>query len=40
MEAKIKAESEFDTYRVIQDQNYESDFDKLLKQLKKRGEDE
>ena len=27
-EAKLKAEAEFDKFRVIQDQNYESDFDK------------
>ena len=40
IEAKIKAEAEFDKYRVIQDQNYESDFDKLLKKLKKGGNDE
>jgi len=36
--AKAFAEAEFDKFRVIEDQNYESDFDKLLKQLKK-GED-
>jgi hypothetical protein len=40
MEAKIKAESEFDKYRVIQDQNYVSDFDKLVNQLKKGGDNE
>ena len=32
LEAKIKAEAEFGKYRVIQDQNYESDFDRLLKE--------
>lgn len=31
-EAKLKAESEFDKFRIIQDLNYESDFDKLIKQ--------
>lgn len=31
LEAKLKAESEFEKYRVIQDELYESDFDKLLK---------
>jgi hypothetical protein len=40
IEAKLKAEAEFDKYRVIQDQMYESDFDKLLKQLKKGNENE
>ena len=34
LEAKLKAEIEFDKYRVIQDQNYESDFDKEIKKLK------
>ena len=40
MEAKIKAESEFDKFRLVQDQNYVSDFDKLLKQLEKGGDNE
>ncbi len=36
LEAKIKAEAEYDKYRVIQDRNYISDFDKFIrKQLKK-----
>ena len=30
LEAKIKAESEYEKYRVIQDRDYLSDFDKLL----------
>ena len=30
-EAKIKAEGEFDKYKIIQDRIYESDFDKLIK---------
>lgn len=34
LEAKIKAEHEYDTFRVIQDQNYISDFDKEIKRLK------
>lgn len=38
--AKAFAEAEFDKYRVIEDQNYESDFDKLVKQLKKGEENE
>jgi hypothetical protein len=35
LEAKLKAEMEFDKYRVIQDKTYESDFDKEVKKLKK-----
>jgi len=34
-EAKLKAEDEFEKYRVIQDKNYISDFDKEIKKLKK-----
>lgn len=34
LEAKIKAESEFEVFRKIQDQNYVSDFDKEIKRLK------
>lgn len=34
LEAKLKAESEYDKYRVIQDQTYESDFDKEIKNIK------
>lgn len=30
LEAKLKAESEYEKYRVIQDKNYLSDFDKLI----------
>jgi hypothetical protein len=33
LEAKIKAEGEFEKYRVIQDKEYESDFDKAVKKL-------
>jgi hypothetical protein len=33
LEAKLKAESEFKKYRVIQDRDYESDFDKEVKKL-------
>jgi len=33
LKAKLKAESEYDKYRVIQDQNYISDFDKEIKKL-------
>lgn len=38
LEAKLKAESEYDKFRVIQDKEYESDFDKLIKQLPKKDE--
>uniref|UniRef100_Q3ATV6 Putative cytoplasmic protein n=1 Tax=Chlorobium chlorochromatii (strain CaD3) TaxID=340177 RepID=Q3ATV6_CHLCH len=31
--AKVHAESEFEKYRIIQDRLYESDFDRLLKQI-------
>ena len=33
--AKAKAESEFEKYRIVQDRLYQSDFDKLLLQVKK-----
>ncbi len=36
LEAKLKAESEYDKYRVIQDKNYVSDFDKELLKLKEK----
>ena len=35
LEAKLKAEGEFEKYRVIQDREYESDFDKAVKKLDK-----
>jgi len=34
LEAKLKAEQEFDKYRVIQDKNFISDFDKEVKRIK------
>src|SRR5690554_762788 len=34
LKAKIKAEQEYDKYRVIQDKNYISDFDKEIKRIK------
>ncbi len=34
LEAKLKAEQEFEKYRVVQDQNYISDFDKEIKRIK------
>ncbi len=33
LEAKLKAESEYDKFRVIQDKNYISDFDREIKKL-------
>ncbi len=33
LEAKLKAESEYDKFRVIQDREYLSDFDKMIAQL-------
>jgi hypothetical protein len=33
LEAKLKAEQEYDKFRVIQDTNYESDFDKEIRKL-------
>lgn len=33
LEAKLKAEQEFEVYRVIQDKNYISDFDKEIKRI-------
>jgi hypothetical protein len=33
LEAKLKAENEFEKHRVIQDREYESDFDKAIKKL-------
>jgi hypothetical protein len=35
LEAKLKAEAEYDTYKVIQDQLFESDFDKEIKKMLK-----
>jgi len=40
LEAKIKAESEYDKFRVIQDKNYVSDFDKEIKRIEGRMKDE
>lgn len=35
---KAHAESEFEKYRIIQDRLFESDFDRMLKQLKYKGD--
>ncbi len=37
--AKAHAESEFEKYRIIQDQLFESDFDQVVKELKKKDPD-
>lgn len=33
LEAKLKAENEYEKFRVVQDQLFESDFDKFIKQI-------
>ena len=34
LEAKLKAEGEYDKYRVIQDRAYRSDFDKVIQKTR------
>ncbi len=36
LEAKLKAENEYEKFRVVQDKLFESDFDRFLKQIDKR----
>lgn len=36
LEAKLKAEGEYEKFRVVQDRNYESDFDKLVNKTKRK----
>ncbi|MHB1177249.1 MAG: virulence RhuM family protein [Daejeonella sp.] len=36
LQAKLKAEGEYEKYRVLQDREYESDFDKEVKKLKNK----
>lgn len=38
LEAKLKAEAEYDKYRVVQDEKYISDFDRLILQLEEKKE--
>lgn len=38
LEARLKAESEYDKFRVIQDKTYESDFDKLINEAKRNNQ--
>jgi hypothetical protein len=33
LEAKLKAESEYEKYRIIQDENYISDFDRVISKM-------
>jgi hypothetical protein len=37
--AKAHAENEFEKYRIIQDHLFESDFDRVIKQLEQKNED-
>lgn len=37
--AKTHAESEFEKYRIVQDRLFESDFDQMIKQLPKQGDE-
>jgi hypothetical protein len=36
LEAKLKAEQEYEVYRTIQDDNYISDFDKEIKRIEEK----
>ena len=36
LEAKLKAESEYEKFRVVQDRLFESDFDRFLKQIEEK----
>ncbi len=36
LEAKLKAISEYEKFRVIQDLDYESDFDKEIRRIEKK----
>jgi hypothetical protein len=38
LEAKLKAETEFEKYRIVQDRLFQSDFDKMLKQIEDKDE--
>jgi hypothetical protein len=37
--AKAYAESEFEKYRIMQDRLFESDFDRMVKQIESAGDD-
>jgi len=34
LEAKLKAEKEYKSYRIIQDKEYQNDFDKMINKIK------
>jgi len=36
LEAKLKAENEYEKFRVVQDKLYESDFDRFIKQIEEK----
>jgi len=36
---KVFADSKFERYRIIQDHLFESDFDRMIKQLEQKNED-
>jgi hypothetical protein len=38
-EARLKAENEYEKFRVVQDKLFESDFDRFLKQLKEKSKE-
>jgi hypothetical protein len=35
LEAKLKAGTEYEVFSIVQDQNYMSDFDRMIAELKK-----
>ena len=37
--AKTHVEGEFEKYRIVQDRLFESDFDRVIKQLEEKDED-
>jgi len=37
--ARVHAESEFEKYRIVQDRLFQSDFDRVLKQIETPGKD-
>ena len=39
LKAKLKAEQEYEKYRVIQDKRYVSDFDKIVKKISEANND-
>jgi hypothetical protein len=35
LEAKLKSGTEYEVFRIVQDQNYMSDFDRMIAELEK-----